>query len=93
MNAHIETIKKYFSGQPVKKVYLFGSMARNEANFQSDIDLLVELNESVDLFQFAEMQWQLEELLKRKIDLVSTNGISQRLQPYIEKDKYLIYEN
>ncbi len=93
MNAPIEMIKKYFSGQPVKKVYLFGSMARNEANFQSDIDLLVELNESVDLFQFAEMQWQLEELLKRKIDLVSTNGISQRLQPHIEKDKYLIYEN
>ncbi|MEY3220567.1 MAG: hypothetical protein RIT27_1924 [Pseudomonadota bacterium] len=93
MNAPIETIKKYFSGQPVKKVYLFGSMARNEATYQSDIDLLVELNESVDLFQFAEMQWQLEELLKRKIDLVSTNGISQCLQPYIEKDKYLIYEN
>ncbi len=93
MRIPIETIKKYFSGQPVKKVYLFGSMARNEANFQSDIDLLVELNESVDLFQFAEMQWQLEELLKRKIDLVSTNGISQRLQPYIEKDKYLILKN
>jgi predicted nucleotidyltransferase len=93
MNISIAAIKHYFSQQPVKRVYLFGSMARNEATFQSDIDLLVELDENVDLFQFAEMQWQLEELLKSKVDLVSTNGISQRFRSIIDKDKYLIHEN
>ncbi len=89
----LEIIKHYFSQQPVKRVYLFGSLARNEAIPQSDIDLLVELNENVDLFEFATMQWQLEGLLNKKVDLVSTNGISQRLRATIEQDKCLIYEN
>lgn len=45
MNIPIETIKEYFSTQPVKRVYLFGSTARNEANYQIDIDdLLVGLD-------------------------------------------------
>ncbi len=89
----LEIIKCYFSQQPVKRVYLFGSFARNEATPQSDIDLLIELNENVDLFEFATMQWQLEELLNQKVDLVSTNGISRRLRATIEQDKCLIYEN
>jgi len=38
---HIKIIRHFFSGLPVKKAYLFGSYARNEAGEDSDIDILV----------------------------------------------------
>jgi len=37
-------LSDYFSDKPVKKAYLFGSYARNEAKSNSDIDILVELD-------------------------------------------------
>lgn len=40
----IETIKEYFSTKPVLKAYLFGSQVRGEADDQSDIDILVDLD-------------------------------------------------
>lgn len=36
-----QVIKRYFSDKPVKKVQVFGSFARNEANEKSDIDLII----------------------------------------------------
>jgi hypothetical protein len=58
----------------------------------SDIDILVELEDSVDLFQFISIKLELEKLLNKPVDLVSINGVSPRIKPYIEKDKVLIYE-
>ncbi|MDX2002725.1 MAG: nucleotidyltransferase domain-containing protein [Chitinophagales bacterium] len=89
---YIELIKDYFVQQPVVKAYFFGSVARNEDNQNSDIDILVELSEEADLFTFIQMKNQLETLLGRAVDLVSTRGLSSRIVPFIEKDKVLIYE-
>jgi uncharacterized protein len=90
---HINTIKSFFSGLPVKKAYLFGSFSRNEANENSDIDILVELDHTkpigMQFFTFAE---QLQTLLKMKVDVVSHEGISKHVKPLIEKEKVLIYE-
>lgn len=85
-------VSTYLTTQPVKRAYLFGSQARNEATAESDVDILVELEERVTLFQFASMQMQLEELLQTQVDLVSANGISPYISPYIEREKILIYE-
>jgi uncharacterized protein len=52
----------------------------------------VELEDDVDLFQFITIKLELEKLLKKPVDLVSMNGISPRIKPYIDKDKVLIYE-
>jgi predicted nucleotidyltransferase len=85
-------IKKYLDSQPVLKAYLFGSEARGEADDSSDIDILVDLDDSVDLFQFISIKQHLEKILKKTVDLISTNGISIRLKPAIDKEKILIYE-
>jgi predicted nucleotidyltransferase len=85
-------IKHYLTAQPVRKAYLFGSYARAEENSESDIDILIELEENVDLFQFINIKLELEKLINKPVDLVSSNGISPRLKPYIDKDKILIYE-
>ena len=89
----IQAIKVYFQNRPVIKAYLFGSYARNEADVDSDIDLLVELDYSQQIgLKFIQMQPELEELLKNKVDLISINGLSEYMKPAIEKERMLIYE-
>ena len=89
---NIQTIKDYFSNKPVLKAYLFGSQVRGDAHANSDIDLLVELDYSQRIgLLFVKMQIELSELLNKKVDLVSANGLSKYIKPTIEKEKKLIY--
>ncbi len=83
----------YFSDKPVKKVFVFGSFARNDNDDLSDVDLLVELDErkSVGL-EFVKMKLDLEELLNKKVDLLTSNSISKYIKPFFETEKVLIYE-
>ena len=91
--ADIQIVKEYFKGKPVLKAYLFGSYARNQADKNSDVDILVDLDYSKHIgLGFVKMQEDLQEKLHKNIDLVSANAISVHLQPFIEKDKMLIYE-
>jgi len=88
----IQLIREYFKKQPVLKAYLFGSYARGEADAESDIDLLVDLDYSEHIgLKFFGMYADLEELLHRKVDVVSSDGVSKYIKPFIEKDKKLIY--
>ena len=88
----IQLIREYFKKQPVLKAYLFGSYARGEADAESDIDLLVDLDYSQNIgLHFFGMPLELEEILHRKVDVVSSEGVSEFIQPFIEKDKKLIY--
>jgi len=87
-------LRKYFAGKPVKRAYLFGSYARNTAiKGASDIDILLELDYSKPIgMKFFSFQRELEDLLHNKVDVVTSDGISKHVLPYIEKDKILIYE-
>lgn len=90
---HIEKLNKYFSSRPIKRAFLFGSYSRNEADLKSDVDILVELDHTQPIgMKFFEFQEELTILLNLNVDLVSENGISPYVKPYIEKDKILIYE-
>src|SRR5580698_4910455 len=90
---HIKTIKKFFSGLPVKKAYLFGSYSRNEAGDDSDVDILVELDHTDPIgMKFFTYSDELEKLLKKKVEIVSDEGVSKYIKPYIDKNKVLIYE-
>jgi len=86
-------LQQFFAGKPVKKAYLFGSYARNEAEKDSDIDLLVELDHSQPIgMRFFAYQIELEKLLNLKVDLVSNDGLSKYIKPLIDKERILIYE-
>jgi uncharacterized protein len=86
-------LQQFFAVKPVKKAYLFGSYARNEADKNSDIDLLVELDHSEPIgMRFFAYQIELEKLLNMKVDLVSNEGLSKYIKPIIDKEKILIYE-
>lgn len=91
-NSQINIIKDFFSKQPVLKAYLFGSYGRGNENKDSDIDLLVELDYSQSIgLEFIQMQLDLQNLLSKKVDLVSARGLSKYIQPILDKEKKLIY--
>ena len=91
-NIKIESIRGYFKARPVLRAYLFGSYVRGEADNQSDIDILVDLDYSQRIgLQFMQMKIDLEGLLNMKVDLVSSNGLSKYVKPLVDKEKQLIY--
>lgn len=86
-------IVECLKSKPVKRAYLFGSVSRNEENEQSDIDILVELDYSQPIgLAFVRMKLELEDKLKRRVDLLTSNSVSKYIQPFIDSDKILIYE-
>jgi predicted nucleotidyltransferase len=88
----IMIISDFFSKQPVLKAYLFGSYGRGDGNENSDIDLLVELDYSQPIgLEFIQMQLDLQNLLSKKVDLVSARGLSKYVKPILDKEKKLIY--
>ena len=91
---NIGILKHFFAGRPVKKAYLFGSYSRNDANADSDVDILVELDHTEPIgMKFFAYQIELEELLKMKVDLITSEGLSKYVKPLVDKDKILIYES
>ena len=85
----IETLKPY---QP-KSIGLFGSVARNEENSDSDIDILFSLYKPIGLFTLSKIHFELEEKLHKKVDLVSENGLSKFIKDKVLKEVRYLYEN
>ncbi len=88
-------LRKYFYSKPVLSAYLFGSFARGEEDANSDIDILVDLDYKsggADFYHYLEMQEDLKRLLGRKVDLVSVNGLSPSIAPYVNAEKIKLYE-
>jgi predicted nucleotidyltransferase len=89
----IRMITDYFQNKPVMKAFLFGSYSRGEAEENSDVDILVELDYSKHIgLGFVGMKLDLESRLHKKVDLVSSEAISKFISPFIDRDKKLIYE-
>ena len=87
------TVADYFKTQPVLKAWLFGSFSRNEQKPDSDVDIIVLLDKSRPIgLKFFGMWNDLEELLGRKVDLVSEGTLLPFAQESAEKDKIIIYE-
>ncbi len=61
-------------------VRVFGSVARGEADFKSDIDLLVEFKRGTTLLGHAALEQELKELLGVKVDVVSERGLRERVR-------------
>jgi len=71
----------------VMRMGLFGSVARNEANDTSDIDILIEFDPaSVTYRKYLDLETYLQSLFPRKIEIVTTDGISPYILPYISRE-------
>jgi predicted nucleotidyltransferase len=76
----------------IDKIYLFGSYARGEAKPDSDIDLCIEKGKLRTFFQFSGFCVDIEDALKKNVDVVTTAGIDCEFRSNIEKDYEVIYE-
>lgn len=71
----------------VKSLSLFGSLARDEATDRSDVDLLVEFDRPIGLFQFIRVQQYLQEVLcVDRVDLVMLDALHEELRDDILRD-------
>ncbi|MQY78741.1 MAG: nucleotidyltransferase [Bacteroidetes bacterium] len=68
------------------KIGIFGSYARNEAQEESDLDLLVDFRKTVSLLDLVGLEIELSEQLGIKVDLVTERSVNPRLRKYIEND-------
>ena len=94
-NKEIEKIKskiiKVLKKNKVSKAGIFGSYSRGEQNKNSDIDIVVEINDSnMSLLGFIRLNRLLEGLLKIKVDLVEYSAIKPRIKERILKEEIRI---
>lgn len=75
-----DTLAKKYN---VKRIGVFGSVARGEDNKKSDIDLLVEFKKSVSLFDLLDVEYYLEDRLGKKVDLVPKDSLRKHIGKHI----------
>ena len=84
------TLEKYGVRYGVRKAALFGSIVRDEATEDSDIDLLVEFEPGKSLLDLAGLKSELERTLKRKVDIVTYRSLHPLLRDRILSEQVLI---
>lgn len=71
----------------VKKAALFGSIVKGESTEDSDIDILVEMPETASLLELAELKIELEEILKKNVDVITYDSLHHLLKDKILHDQ------
>jgi hypothetical protein len=95
IKSKLNDLKKLCLDYDVKTMYVFGSACTDKFNDNSDIDILISFKDiSIEKYtdNYFELHYKLDELFKRKIDLLTENSLSN---PYliesIEQTRQLLY--
>jgi len=75
-----EDILRTAAKHGARNVRVFGSVARGEADSQSDIDLVVDMEPGRSLLDLGGLWWDLNEALEGKVDVVTANGLRERIR-------------
>jgi len=72
---------------------IFGSYAKNMQKNESDIDLLIEFNphKRKTLFDMVDIQYELQNIFNKKVDLVTKNSLNKYIKNEIENSVKIIY--
>jgi len=81
-----EEILRLCARYGARNVRVFGSVARGEADEQSDIDLIVDFEPGRSLLDHAGLWLELRELLGVKVDVVSSRGIKARIRERVLRE-------
>ncbi|MCW3787791.1 nucleotidyltransferase family protein [Plebeiibacterium sediminum] len=97
LNQYTEQIKRLCELNKVKTLFAFGSITTDDFRPDSDIDLIVDIEDSDPISysdKYFNLKFQLEDILKRHIDLLEKKAIRNRfLKKEIDQTKVLIYGN
>ena len=83
LGAHEATLSERFG---VTALALFGSVARNQASTDSDVDILVRFDGPTTSRNYFGTQFYLEDLIGRPVDLVTDKALRPELRPYVEQE-------
>jgi len=74
----------------VKTMGVFGSYATGEYHKRSDVDILVDFEDSITLFQFLALERELSTIVGRKVDLVMRTALKPRIgQSILNEVRYI----
>lgn len=94
MDTNIEQIKQSISPilqrYGVSKAALFGSIVKGQMQPRSDIDILVQIDSDISLLDFVGLKIELEQALKRNVDVVEYDTIKPFLREMILKEQQVI---
>jgi uncharacterized protein len=82
LKKNLEEIRKF----KIQKISIFGSVARNQETALSDIDILIKFEGPASYDLYMELKFFLEDLLGRKVDLITEDGLRTEIKEFIEKD-------
>lgn len=95
LDQHIEQIKKLCELNKVNSLFAFGSITTDKFKPDSDIDLVVEIDDTDPISysdKYFNLKFQLEEVLKRQIDLLEQKAIRNKfIKSEIDRTKVQIY--
>ena len=83
LRAHKATLARRFG---VVDLALFGSIVRNQDTGDSDVDILVKFDSPATSRRYFGVQFYIEDLLERPVDLVTDKALRMELRPYIERE-------
>ncbi len=86
LKAYREDILRLAERHGARNVRVFGSVARGDAGPKSDVDFLVDLDGRRSLLDLAKLLVELEQLLNRKVDVVTEAGLRPRSRERILRD-------
>lgn len=84
---HKEELKRKYG---VSKIGVFGSYVKNQQDETSDVDILVEFENAIDLLTFVNLKDYLSDLLHIKVDLVMKKGLKPEIGKRILKEVILV---
>ena len=87
IDKHKPFLEKEFK---VASISVFGSYLREEQHEESDIDILVEFYDIIDLFKFVELEYFLSDILGKKVDLVMKDTLKPRIKDRILREAVTI---
>lgn len=95
LNQHVDQIKRLCELNKASTLFAFGSVTTDKFKPDSDIDLVVEIDDNDPISysdKYFNLKFQLEEILKRQIDLLELKALRNRfLKSEIDRTKVLIY--
>ena len=93
LNVPLEKLELLCKQYEVKELSLFGSQARGDERFDSDIDLLVEFlpNASIGLIGYSKLQRELQNMFGKHVDLVTKSGLKPLVRKFVLQDVKPLY--
>ena len=88
-----QQLDKMCKENSISYLALFGSYARGEETFESDVDLLIDYSDSKSYFDHVRIERRLEEFFNRNVDLVTKRSLHPYIKDYVYNDLKTLYAN